>query len=701
MLKYRLSIILSLFTVLSVFAQFQTRIDSLEALLPTVEEQEKPRLLMELSTLYQSISIEKSLEYDLQNAALQRKLGNKRNLSGTLNNIGVSYYMLGEYGKSLDYLEQSLELYEDLNDTVNIVKTLNNLGVISQISGQLSNALEFLQQSLTFKLILKDTLSTAKTLNNIGVIYKDVGKYDDARRFFKQALGYYQTLKNDQGISVVFNNLGQVSEIEGDTKGALDYFEQSLALKRITGDERGIGNTLNNIGKVFLDNNELQKAKTYFGEAAHVREKIGDKHGEASTLNSLANLHLKQGNYTAARDYFLQSNQIAEHENLLGIQQRNFLGLSELYEATGETENALEAYKQFSITKDSIFSRDLNTQLAHLKVQYDWEKSQRELELLRHENQIKELELSNARKGQIQMFFVILILVLTGVFLVLYMQNRNKRRLNRQLSDHNRKLELRVKERTKELEETNATKDRFFSIIAHDLRSPFNGLIGFTDLLSESYDELSEDEKKEFIRLLKDSTNDVYKLLENLLTWASTQTGKLQINKTTIDLSSITKEIVTQSRSAANSKQLDVSVQVSSPRKAFADPDSVNTVIRNLLSNAMKFTSRGGKIEITVDEVQGEGESNFMRFSIKDNGVGIKQDHLEKLFELQRNSRSVGTENETGTGLGLILCKEFVEKNNGKLSVESRHGQGSTFSFTLPAEQYTVDLNQYQPAIKE
>jgi two-component system, sensor histidine kinase and response regulator len=226
-------------------------------------------------------------------------------------------------------------------------------------------------------------------------------------------------------------------------------------------------------------------------------------------------------------------------------------------------------------------------------------------------------------------------------------------------------------------------------------------LIGFTDLLSESYDELSEDEKKEFIRLLKDSTNDVYKLLENLLTWASTQTGKLQINKTTIDLSSITKEIVTQSRSAANSKQLDVSVQVSSPRKAFADPDSVNTVIRNLLSNAMKFTSRGGKIEITVDEVQGEGESNFMRFSIKDNGVGIKQDHLEKLFELQRNSRSVGTENETGTGLGLILCKEFVEKNNGKLSVESRHGQGSTFSFTLPAEQYTVDLNQYQPAIKE
>jgi two-component system, sensor histidine kinase and response regulator len=244
---------------------------------------------------------------------------------------------------------------------------------------------------------------------------------------------------------------------------------------------------------------------------------------------------------------------------------------------------------------------------------------------------------------------------------------------------------LRVKERTKELEEANATKDRFFSIIAHDLRSPFNGLIGFTELLSESYDELSEDEKKEFIRLLKDSTNDVYKLLENLLTWASTQTGKLQINKTTIDLGSLAKDIVAQNKSAANSKQLDVSVHVSSQRKALADPDSVNTVIRNLLSNAMKFTPRGGKIEITIDEVQGDDANSYLRFSIKDNGVGIKQDHLEKLFELQRSARSFGTENETGTGLGLILCKEFVEKNDGKLAVESLHGQGSTFSFTLPA----------------
>lgn len=684
MLKYRLLLFFSLITFSTVFAQLQTRIDSLEALLPAVEDKEKPRLLMELSALYQSISIEKSLEYDIQNAALQRMLGSKRNLSGTLNNIGVSYYMLGEYGKSLDYLEQSLELYEDLNDTVNIVKTLNNLGVISQISGQLSNALEFLQKSLAFKLNLKDTLSTAKTLNNIGVIYKDVGNYDDARRFFIQALEFYQTLKNEQGISVVYNNLGQISELEGNTKGALDYFEQSLALKRNTGDERGIGNTLNNIGKLFLDNNELQKAKTYFGEAARVREKIGDKHGEASTLNSLANLYLKQGNYTAAEDHFLQSNQIAEQENLLGIMQRNFFGLSRLFEATGETGKALESYKQFTITKDSIFSRDLNTQLAHLKVQYDWEKSQRELELLRHQNQIKELELSNARKGQIQLFFVIIILVLTGVFLVLYMQNRTKQRLNKQLSDYNRELEYRVKERTKELEEANATKDRFFSIIAHDLRSPFNGLIGFTDLLSESYDELSEDEKKEFIKLLKDSTNDVYKLLENLLTWASTQTGKLQINKITIDLGSITKDIVAQNKSAANNKSLDVSVHTSSQHKAYADLDSVNTVIRNLLSNAVKFTPRGGKIEIVIDEIQGDDGNEYLRFNIKDNGVGIKQDHLEKLFELQLNAKSFGTENETGTGLGLILCKEFVEKNDGQIFVESRHGEGSTFSFTLP-----------------
>ncbi|NCU31674.1 MAG: tetratricopeptide repeat protein [Candidatus Moranbacteria bacterium] len=684
MLKYRLLFLLLFFTGSAVFAQQQTQIDSLEHLLISVKDPEKPEILMKLSGLYQSISIEKSLEYDLLNAALQQKLGDKRNMSGTLNNIGVNYYMLGDYGKSLDYFEQSLALHEELHDTVNIVKTLNNLGVIAQISGQFSKALDYLQESLIFKLQLKDTLSTAKTLNNIGVIYKDAGNYDNARKFFNQALDYYRILDDQQGISVIYNNLGQIDELEHRFDMALVNYKKSLTLKRITGDERGIGNTLNNIGKIFLEAGQFEKSERYFKEALEIRERLGDKHGIASTLNNSGNLLLKQNQFNKAEKHFLESNRIALEESFLGIQQRNFYSLSLLYERTGNEEKALDFYKQFTATKDTIFNQDLKSQLANLRVAYELEKSQSELELLRRQNQIKELELSNARKGQTQLFFVILTLVLAGVFLVLFMQYRNKKRLSEQLSEYNKDLELRVKERTKELEEANAAKDRFFSIIAHDLRSPFNGLIGFIDLLSDSYDELTEDEKKEFINLLKSSTKDVFRLLENLLKWSSTQTGKLQLNKSLFQVNDIVREIVATNKSVINQKLLDVGIHSNTHLPAYFDQDTIKTVIRNLFSNAVKFTPKNGKIDIYIDERQDKQGNIELLISVEDNGVGITPEHLNNLFDLNQKVKTSGTENETGTGLGLILCKEFVEMNDGQLFVESKVNVGSKFSFTLP-----------------
>jgi signal transduction histidine kinase len=684
MLKYRLLFLVLFFTGSAVFAQQQTQIDSLEHLLLSVKDPEKPEILMKLSGLYQPISIEKSLEYDLLNAELQEKLGDKKNLSGTLNNIGVNYYMLGEYGKSLNYFEQSLDLFDELNDTVNIVKTLNNLGVISQISGQFSKALDYLQESLIFKLQLKDTLSTAKTLNNIGVIYKDAGNYDNARKFFMQALDYYRILDDQQGISVIYNNLGQIDELGQRFDLALENYKKSLALKRISGDERGIGNTLNNIGKIFLEAGQFEKSGRYFEEALGIRERLGDKHGTASTLNNFGNLFLKQKKFDKAEKYFLESNRIALEDNFLGIQQRNFQSLSRLYEQTGNAKKALDFHKQFTATKDTIFNQDLKSQLANLRVAYELEKSQSELELLRRQNQIKELELSNARKGQTQLFFVILTLVLAGVFVVLYMQFRNKKRLNEQLSEYNKDLELRVKERTKELEEANATKDRFFSIIAHDLRSPFNGLIGFIDLLSDSYDELSEDEKKEFISLLKASTKDVFRLLENLLKWSSTQTGKLQLNKSLLQVGDLVREVVAANYSAINQKLLTVEIHSNTHLPAYFDQDTIKTVVRNLFSNAVKFTPKRGKIDIYIDERQDDHDNIELLITIGDNGVGITPENLNNLFDLNKKVKTLGTENETGTGLGLILCKEFIEKNGGQLFVESKMNVGTKFSFTLP-----------------
>lgn len=234
----------------------------------------------------------------------------------------------------------------------------------------------------------------------------------------------------------------------------------------------------------------------------------------------------------------------------------------------------------------------------------------------------------------------------------------------------------------KKLQEANATKDKFFSIIAHDLKNPFNAIIGFSNLLYESYDTFTEKQKKSFIKNICDASESTYKLLQNLLDWSRTQTGKIEFHPEVIDLSLITSENIAMLKSAADNKEIGLHSDVPFNTLVFADENMIKTVVRNLLSNAIKFTSRGGAIHINAKE-----QKNHVEVSVTDTGIGISPENQKKLFSIDEQLKTPGTENEKGTGLGLILCKEFIEKNKGCLSLESLPGQGSEFRFTLPKSQ--------------
>lgn len=228
--------------------------------------------------------------------------------------------------------------------------------------------------------------------------------------------------------------------------------------------------------------------------------------------------------------------------------------------------------------------------------------------------------------------------------------------------------------------ELNAAKDKFFSIIAHDLKNPFNSLIGFSELLSEEFDEFSEEEKKSQINSIRNVSEQTFKLLQNLLDWASSQTGRLEFNPKTIELSEIVTEIIGLMHLQSVYKKVAVYTGIGYGTKVFADSDMVKTIFRNLISNAIKFTNMGGKVWIVAKQ-----KENEIEVSISDTGIGICQENIDKLFRIDEKFKTLGTLSEKGTGLGLLLCKEFVEKNGGRIWVESTPGAGSTFSFTLPA----------------
>lgn len=250
---------------------------------------------------------------------------------------------------------------------------------------------------------------------------------------------------------------------------------------------------------------------------------------------------------------------------------------------------------------------------------------------------------------------------------------------NKELSELNVSLEEKVEQRTKQLSELNATKDKFFSIIAHDLKNPFNALMGFSSLLIDSFDEYNDEEKLDLIQTMSDASENAYKLLENLLEWSRSQTGSIKWNPEEISIDNITQETISVLENAAFNKKISLQAIVPDNTIVYADSNMITTVIRNLVSNSIKYTLNGGEIKIYSSQEEG-----ILEITIEDNGVGIRKEDLDKLFRIDVNFSTNGTNSEPGTGLGLILCREFVVKNGGKIWVESEQGIGSKFKFTLP-----------------
>lgn len=243
-----------------------------------------------------------------------------------------------------------------------------------------------------------------------------------------------------------------------------------------------------------------------------------------------------------------------------------------------------------------------------------------------------------------------------------------------------------IEEKSTILEENNATKDKFLGIIAHDLINPFNVLMGFSQLLVESFDEGDDiDEQKSYARNIHQNINKTYRLLENLLLWARSQKDALEFNLVDENLYILTEEVIDVLKPAADKKSINIINHVNKRTTVSADRNMLLTILRNLISNAIKFTPRDGKVTLVANTEMLSDQYRIVKILVKDSGRGMSPEMKARLFNISKSISTKGTENEEGTGLGLILCKEFVDKHNGTISIESEPGKGSTFIVELPA----------------
>jgi signal transduction histidine kinase len=688
-------ILISLLIINSIFIKLNAQThetDSLENLLMenTKEDTIKVNLLNEVGNKLYRVDIDKTLKYAKEAGELADKLSFKKGKAESLRLIGIYYEKKSDYLTALEYCKNSLEIFEELGNKKGISSCYNNIGIIYWYQGDYLNGLECYQKSLKISEQLGDKKAISKCLNNIGLIYSYQSNYPKALEYYKKSLKLYEEISDTSGISYSYNNIGIVYGSQGDYPKALEYFLKSLKIRESIGDKRGISYGYYNIGENYLFQGDYSNALKYLQKSLKINIEIGNKSMEALSYVGLASLNLDLKRAKKAYNYSKKAYTMAEEINESDLIKKSSEILAKSSEALGLYKEAYKYHVVFKTMNDSLYNEENIRKIAGLEHQYINEKEKQALELEQQKKDAVTAEKSKRQKT-VSTAFILGFILMTGLVIVILWSFIQKRKANRILAEQKHEIEdtneelLQQKEEiqsfARELEKANQTKDKFFSIIAHDLKSPFNSILGFSDLLLENHKVFDEDKREELLKYIKGSSQSAFNLLENLFTWALSQSGKIEFLPEKLDLRSIVKDVITTTEESAKSKEISLFNNITLNEFVYVDENIIRTVLRNLIFNSIKFTHRNGKITVSSSN---KNDNGFMKVIISDTGIGMDKDQIDDLFRIEKSMSKNGTEDEKGTGLGLIICKEFVEKQGGKIYAESTVGKGSSFIFTIP-----------------
>jgi len=664
---------------------------------------------------------EEALEHYLQSLEIRTDIDDIEGIIGSYNNLYILHIATGNSNEALECLHKALTISELNGDENQIAYFSNLLGSRKSEMHDFEKAVSHIDRALRIFERTGNREGKASVLLTRGAMYRRMSLYDEAQVNYFRALEYFRETGNQNGIASVKNNIGIIHKHLGHLDIALEYFNRSLDIYNETGvNTTGIASILNNIGIIWYEKGDYPAALDYYKKALENYDAAGQNQGIATTSHNIGILHTKMGNYAEALDSYNRSVEInsrtgnvfslANNYNNLGemfylrkeydsagrylekalemamdlnakeLIAENYLFQSVLFSELEDYERALYLFERHDEYRDSIFTEDTGSKIAELRVRHQWESQINQLDLLEKDNQIQQLRIERQRTYLITLGIIAGIAFLFSFIIIRMIRYREK--LNMALNEKNMQLQAANHELEvsgENLRKLNSTKDKFFSIIAHDLKNPFNALLGFSETLNQGYDSLSKDQVYTYIEIINKSAANLYQLLENLLEWSKNQTGNISHKPEKLKLLPFVETVISTLRSDASKKGISVSTDIDEGVTAFADKNIIASVLRNLVNNAVKFTYNNGEIKVSA-----KPEEEAVRVSVTDNGTGIAPQEQKKLFNINYNITTRGTNDEKGTGLGLILCREFVEKSGGRIWVESEPGQGSTFSFTIP-----------------
>jgi len=590
-------------------------------------------------------------------------------------------------------------------------------------------AIYYSKNALTIAHNIHDIQRERMSHEVIGRGLQYIGDISNAMNHYHEALIIANKLKDKNGLADIYINIGFLYAEIGNLKLGIEYYKIAIENFLISNDYKGLCRCYINIAYALYNSNSIDEALTYLQKAKEISEKH-DGYRMMSINTNFAEAYFNKKEYNIANEYACKSIETAKLRDNYHILAKDYLILAKIHLAKKELNLAeiqarkgLELAKQTAITKvlmdsytilyqtlededkfkeaaiykslllnikDSIQS-SVNINLLQA---FEYAKNDQEIAIMKAESVREYAELKH-QKLLISIFAFALFLVICITGYVFYSSNKLRKttaelkKAYQLIQDNNQEILLQnqelknynqqIVEQSKRIEELNNLKDRLFAIISHDLRSPFNSLKSVLKLLMTR--NLSQERVQTIVPMLQKNMSTVSELLDNLLHWSKSQLKGEAIETSNFDMNLVVIKDFDLLETQASVKDIRLINEIPEGTMVFADLNMTEIVIRNLVSNAIKFCRENGTIMIS-----GKKHHDFVEISVTDEGVGISPENLDKIFQDKGRFTTLGTKNESGTGLGLLLCKEFIEKQNGKIGVESIVNKGSRFWFTLPTE---------------
>ncbi len=572
-------------------------------------------------------------------------------------------------------LQRSIDAHYDSLTSV----IYESLSVVYVEEEKYDNALESITQAIHYNDHSNHKKRCANLYNQAGHICQFLKKFDKSISYYNQALKFYEDLGDQVEVANAYVNIGNTYYKTGRTEESKENLIKASKTFDNEPTKKKSARGLADLGKAYDDIGDFEKALTLLNESLVIFQTNEDQEGLASTLSSLGHVQLNLKRYKEAEESFLKSLEISQKHGYKLSLMESYKGMSQILSIKKSYKEALGMYDSYILMKDSIYLEEKKEAVSAATSQLNLKIKDQELAMAQTRAELSEF--IDKKNNQLLISMILGFILTSLIIIFLFRKYQQGKKVSESLKAENKTLiksNVDLSQNQELLEKSHAAKDKLFSIVAHDLKSPIASIKGFTELLATNPEAFTMSEISSLGKKMNDSLHNLNQLLDNLLKWAMSQSGLMEFRPQEISCADFIESNVELYKPLAEKKIITLTHN-SCDCLFHGDVNMLNFVLRNVIHNALKFTEAKGNIT-----VNSYSKNETLYITVSDTGVGMSAESMENIFHIDRRKKSLGTENEKGTGLGLVLSKEFMDKNRGKITVSSELGKGTTFTLMLP-----------------